>query len=255
VIKFFLKAQEKNAITAIGLGSFGPLDLNKESSSFGWIRNTPKPGWANTRIVGDIGEALGVPIIFDTDVNIAALGEATWGNGQESDPLLYLTVGTGIGGGLIIHGKPLHGLIHPEMGHMRIPHDWKRDPFPGVCTHHGDCLEGLASGPALHQRWETPTELLPPEHEAWILEAEYLATALTNLIYTISPKRIILGGGVMQRTELLVNVRSRIRELLKDYFEHKLLRDEIAEYVTLPKLGKRSGVLGAIALARKVSGS
>jgi fructokinase len=252
VIKFFLKVQEENAIAAIGLGSFGPLDLDKTSSTFGYVRNTPKSGWANTRIVGDIREALGVPMIFDTDVNIAAFGEATWGSGQDCDPLLYLTVGTGIGGGLIVDGKPFHGLIHPEMGHMRIPHDWKRDPFPGVCIRHGDCLEGLASGPALHQRWGTPGELLPSDHEAWSLEANYLATAVTNLILTISPKRIILGGGVMRHPELLGKVRGRIRELLNDYFEHKLLRDEIAEYVTSPKLGRRSGVLGAIALARSL---
>ena len=251
VIQFFLKIQEENAITAIGLGSFGPLDLDRTSPTFGYVRNTPKPGWANTRIVGEIGEALGVPIVFDTDVNVAALGEATWGNGQDCDPLLYLTVGTGIGGGLIIHETPFHGLIHPEMGHIRVPHDWNRDPFPGTCIHHGDCFEGLASGPALHQRWGTPGELLPTDHEAWILEADYLAIAVTNLIFTLSPKRIILGGGVMQRTELLVNVRCKMRELLNGYFEHKLLRDEIAEYVTSPKLGNRSGVLGAIALARK----
>jgi fructokinase len=252
VVEFFLKAQEEGTITAIGLGSFGPLDLNKASPFFGYIRNTPKPGWANTGIAGKIGEALRVPILFNTDANVAALGEATWGNGQGFDPLLYLTVGTGIGGGIIIHGKPLHGLIHPEMGHMRVPHDWKKDSFPGACAYHGDCLEGLASGPALHQRWGIPAELLPSNHEAWILEAQYIATGLTNLICTISPKRIILGGGVMQRTEVLGSVRGKIRELLNDYFEHKLFHEDIAEYVTPPKLGKRSGVLGAIALARKV---
>lgn len=251
VIDFFLKVKEESSITAIGVGSFGPLDLDRTSRSFGYITNTPKLGWANTDLVGRIGRALGLPIVFDTDANAAALGEATWGAAQGLDAVLYLTIGTGIGGGLIINGKPLHGLLHPEVGHMRVPHDWKRDPFPGTCPFHGDCLEGLASGPALLKRWGMPAQSLPSDHEAWTLEAQYIAAGLTNLVCAVSPQRIILGGGVMKLAELFDIIRGKAQELMNGYFDHKLFRDEITDYVVPPKLGNRSGVLGAMALAKR----
>jgi fructokinase len=255
VTDFFLKVNEKSSITAIGVGCFGPLDLDRTSPSFGYITNTPKPGWANTDLVGWIGRASGLPIVFDTDANAAALGEATWGAAQGLDNVLYLTVGTGIGGGVIISGKPLHGLIHPEVGHMRVPHDWLKDPFSGSCPSHSDCLEGLASGPALLKRWGVPGESLPANHEAWALEAQYVATGLTNLICAMSPQRIILGGGVMKHAELFGMIRSKIRELMNGYLYHELLQDKIAEYVIPPRLGRRSGVLGAMALAKRAFGS
>jgi len=248
VIEFFAKA--KDPISAIGIGSFGPIDLNQTSRSFGYITNTPKPDWRNTDLVGTIGRALKIPIVFDTDTNVAGLGEVKWGNAQALDYVLYVTIGTGIGGGFIIKGKPLHGLLHPEMGHMRIPHDWKQDPFPGMCTFHGDCLEGLASGPAIYKRWGAPGESIPFNHKAWALETQYIATGLVNLLCALSPQRIILGGGVMTRTELFNDIRVKMKELSNQYFDHKQLQDDIAEYVVPPKLGKRAGILGALALAK-----
>lgn len=247
VIEFFAKTTDH--ISAIGIGSFGPIDLNRSSRSFGYITNTPKPGWQKTDLIGTIGRALKVPIVFDTDTNVAALGEIKWGNATTLDHILYVTIGTGIGGGFIINGKPLHGLLHPEMGHMRIPHDWKQDPFPGACPFHGDCLEGLASGPAIHQRWGVPAESLPSNHLAWTLETQYIAAGLMNLICTLSPERIILGGGVMKRTELFKEIRIRMKELSNRYFDHIQLQDKIGEYVVPAKLGDRVGVLGALALA------
>ena len=247
VIEFFAKAADP--VSAIGIGSFGPIDLNRSSRSFGYITNTPKPGWQNTDLIGTIGRALKVPIVFDTDTSVAALGEMKWGNAEALDHILYLTIGTGIGGGFIINGKPLHGLLHPEMGHMQIPHDWKQDPFPGTCPYHGDCLEGLASGPAVHKRWGAPGESLPSDHRAWTLETQYIAAGLVNLICALSPQRIILGGGVMRRAELFEKIRIRMKELSNRYFDHIQLQDKIAEYVVPAKLGNRVGVLGALALA------
>ncbi len=248
VIEFFAKATEP--ISAIGIGSFGPIDLNQTSKSFGYITNTPKPGWKNTDIVGTISRALKIPIVFDTDTNAACLGEVKWGNAQALDHVLYVTIGTGIGGGYIIKGKPLHGLLHPEMGHMRIPHDWTQDPFSGICPFHGDCLEGLASGPAIYKRWGAPGEAIPVDHQAWALEAQYIATGLVNLLCALSPQRIILGGGVMKRAELFDEIRVKMKELSNRYFDHKQLQDDITEYVVPPKLGRQVGVLGALALAK-----
>lgn len=248
VIEFFARATEP--ISAIGIGSFGPIDLNRTSRSFGYITNTPKPGWRNTDLVGTIGCALKIPIVFDTDTNVAGLGEIKWGNAQALDHILYVTIGTGIGGGFIIKGKPLHGLLHPEMGHMRIPHDWKQDPFPGICPFHGDCLEGLASGPAIYKRWGAPGESIPNNHQAWALETQYIATGLVNLLCALSPQRIILGGGVMTRAELFDEIRVKMKELSNQYFDHKELQEDIAEYVVPPKLGKRAGILGTLAIAK-----
>lgn len=250
VIDFFARATEP--ISAIGIGSFGPIDLNQTSKSFGYITNTPKPGWKNTDIVGTISRALKIPIVFDTDTNAACLGEVKWGNAQALDHVLYVTIGTGIGGGYIIKGKPLHGLLHPEMGHMRIPHDWSRDPFAGICPFHGDCLEGLASGPAIYKRWGTPGESIPSNHPAWTLESLYIATGLVNVVCTLSPERIILGGGVMKRAELFDEIRVKMKELSNRYFDHKQLQEDIIEYVVPPMLGERVGVLGALALAKDV---
>jgi fructokinase len=247
VIEFFANATDP--ISAIGVGSFGPIELNRTSEFFGHITNTPKPGWRNTDLIGTIGRALKVPIVFDTDTNAAGLGEVKWGNARGLDYVLYVTIGTGIGGGFIIEGKPLHGLLHPEMGHMRVPHDCNEDPFPGACPFHGDCLEGLASGPAIQERWGIPGESLPSDHQAWALETQYIATGLVNLLYALSPQRIILGGGVMQRVELFDEIRLKIRKLSNRYIEHAQLQERIAEYVVPPKLGSRVGVLGALALA------
>jgi len=248
VIEFFANAKEP--VSAIGIGSFGPVELNQTSKFFGHITNTPKPGWRNTDFAGTIGRALKIPIVFDTDTNAAGLGEIEWGNAQALDYLLYVTIGTGIGGGFIIKRKPLHGLLHPEMGHMRIPHDWTQDPFSGICPFHGDCLEGLASGPAICKRWGALGEDIPPGHPAWILEAQYIAAGLVNLVCALSPQRIILGGGVMKHAELFSGIREKMKELSNRYFAHRQLQDDISEYVVPPKLGERVGVLGALALAK-----
>ena len=235
-------------LDAVGIGSFGPLDGNVASPTWGYITTTPKPGWAHTVVGPEIRRRLGVPVTFDTDVNAAALGEHRWGAAQGLDTFCYITVGTGIGGGGMARGMLLRGLVHPEVGHIRIPHDRERDPFTGVCPYHGDCWEGLASGHAIEARWGRP----PPElvdRDAWALEAHYLALGLVAVICVLSPERIVIGGGVMRAPGLLPLVQSEVTELLGGYLETPALGDEIAEYITLPRLGSRSGVLGAIALA------
>ncbi len=198
MLAFFRAASARaGTLDAVGIGSFGPVDLHAGSPTFGYITSTPKAGWANVDLRGAVREAFGVPVAFDTDVNAAALAEWRWGAAQHLDTFIYLTIGTGIGGGGLVNGRLMHGLVHPEMGHVRLPHDLTVDPFAGVCPFHGDCLEGLASGPAMNARWLQPAESLPNDHPAWALEARYLAFALVNFICTLSPQRIVIGGGVM----------------------------------------------------------
>ena len=249
VIQFFKPFVGSGQIKSLGIGSFGPLDLRPDSPTYGWITSTPKPGWQNVDLMGLLKRELDVTVALDTDVNAAALGEQHWGAGQGYDPILYLTIGTGIGGGYILGGKPLHGLLNPEMGHLRLPHDRSADPFNGVCPFHGDCLEGLASGPAITKRFGLPAEIIPDRDPFWELEAGYIGSALTTFILTLSPERIILGGGVMHRSFLFPLIRQVVREQLKDYLQHSLLTDRIDEYILPPGLGDRSGILGAIALA------
>jgi fructokinase len=243
----FFRAQ--GALGAIGIAAFGPLDLDPRSPTFGSITDTPKPGWSWTDLVGPFRRGLGVPVALETDVNGAALGEHRWGAGRGAATLVYVTVGTGIGGGSLIDGRPMHGLGHPEMGHMRVPHDRGADPFAGLCPFHGDCLEGLASGPALAARWSAPAESLPPDHPAWPLEARYLALGLVNVIAVLSPERIVIGGGVMRGPRLLPRLRAEVTALLAGYAPSATIGD-IDRYIVLPALGARSGVLGALALAR-----
>jgi fructokinase len=228
---------------ALGVASFGPIDLDPHSPTYGFITSTPKPGWSNVDICGILRHALGVPVVFDTDVNAAALAESQWGAAQGLDNLLYITVGTGIGGGALVNGAPLHGLTHPEMGHIFVPHDLQADPFPGACPYHSDCLEGLASGFAMERRWGVRPESLPVDHPAWALEARYLALGLANLVCTLSPQRVIMGGGVMHRLELLPMIRRQVRDLLRGYVR-------VPEIVP-PLLGDDAGVLGALALAAR----
>jgi fructokinase len=250
VVEFFTRKLEP--VAAVGIGSFGPLDLNPASPTYGHIISTPKPSWQNVNIVARIQDALGVPVGFDTDVNAAALGEQRWGAAQGLDTFVYLTVGTGIGGGAMVSGELLHGLMHPEMGHVRVPHDRELDPFEGICPFHQDCLEGLASGPAIVARWGQRGHELSAEHPAWELEAQYLAYGLVSLICVLSPERIILGGGVMTRTHLFPKVRAKTLELLNGYLQIPAILEQIDTYIVPPKLGDRAGVLGAIALAQKV---
>ena len=247
-IEFFREAA-RSPIAAIGIASFGPVDLRPDSPSWGHITTTPKAGWGNTDLAGPIGEALGVPVAFDTDVNAAALAEHRWGAARDVNDCVYLTVGTGIGGGAICGGRLIHGLLHPEMGHMRIPHDPATDPFPGNCPFHGDCLEGLASGPAIQARWGCRADELPREHRAWELEARYLALAVSNLACTISPARVILGGGVMAQRHLFDLIHQHTLALLNGYLESERITAQIDRYVVPPGLGNRAGVLGALALS------
>jgi fructokinase len=228
------------------------VDLNPDSQTHGYITTTPKPGWTNVDLLGGIERGLNIPATLDTDVNAAAFGEQYWTPENRSlDPFLYMTVGTGIGVGVIINGAPLHGLIHTEAGHFTLPHNWKRDPFPGVCPYHGDCLEGLASGLSMHKRWEQQPETLPDLHPGWDLEAEYIALALVNLIYAYSPRRIVLGGGVSQHPGLHQAARLKVQQLINGYVHSDMVLDRINEYILPPTLGNRSGVLGAIAMAIK----
>jgi len=233
---------------AIGIGSFGPVDVDPRSPTWGSVTTTPKRGWQRTSVAPVIRDQLGVPVAFETDVAAAALGEQTWGAGREQPSLCYLTVGTGIGAGLLIGGRPLHGLVHPEVGHLRLPHDRERDPFPGACPVHGDCWEGLASGDAIAQRWNAWPPDLPDDHPAWALEAEYIALGILSIVCVASPHRVIAGGGVMERATLLPMVRERLRELIGGYLDAPVLHD-LDRYLVAPALGDEAGVLGAIALA------
>ncbi len=246
----FLRENAGAGLTAVGIGSFGPLDLRKDSPTYGRVTSTPKLAWEGVDLVGAVADALGVPVALDTDVNASALAEHLWGAAMGVDDMVYVTVGTGIGGGAMAGGKLVHGLVHPEMGHMRVPHDRGADDFDGACHYHGDCLEGLASGPAIERRWGRRPELLPDDHPAWELEAGYLAAGVVNLTCTLSPRRVVMGGGVMERPSLLPRIRAGVRELLGGYVRAPEVSDAIDEYIVTPALGARSGVLGAIALAQ-----
>jgi fructokinase len=247
----FFRAQQQTVgpLKGLGIGSFGPVDPDCNSPTFGFITNTPKPGWSQVDFAGTMSRELNLPVAFDTDVNAAALGERRWGAAVGLNDFVYLTIGTGIGGGGMVGGRLLHGLVHPEMGHIRLPRNSQADPYPGHCPFHGDCLEGLASGPAIEDRWQQPPKKLPPEHAAWKLEAHYLALALVNFICTLSPRKIILGGGVMEQRQLFPLVRTEVQTLLNGYVQHPAIRAEIDTYIVPPGLGSEAGVLGSLALA------
>jgi fructokinase len=248
-VTFFQEQEGVNGrIAAIGIAAFGPLDPNPYSPTFGHITTTPKPGWANADVVGAIQNALNVPVGFDTDVNGAALGEHRWGAAQDVDTFIYLTIGTGIGGGVMVNGQLLHGLIHPELGHISLPHDWAQDPYKGRCPYHGDCLEGMAAGPAIGERWGQPAFELPADHPAWELEAHYLALALRSFICTLSPQRIVMGGGVMEQPQLFPLLRQKTREYLNGYVQSSVILEQTDSYIVPPGLGNQAGVLGAMAL-------
>ncbi len=254
-IQFFEPYVSNRQINSIGIGSFGPLDLNPKSATYGFITATPKPHWSNVDVRGTLQRKLNVTIGFDLDVNVAALGEYIWGASRGYDPSLYLTIGTGIGGGYLVNGKSLVGLLNLEMGHLRIPHNRELDPFLGSCPFHDDCFEGLASGPAIEKRLGVPGAIVPESDAFWDLEAEYIASALMNYILTLSPKKIILGGGVMQREFLFPKIRRRVLELLNGYVSSKSVLENIDQYIVPPGLGNQSGSLGAIALAMQLEDS
>jgi len=244
-VEFFAAVPD---LEALGVGLFGPVEVSPDSPRWGTITTTPKPGWRDVDVVGPLAEALGVPIALDTDVNAAAIGEWRHGAARGLDTFVYVTVGTGIGGGVFAGGRPVHGLLHPEIGHMLIPHDRARDPFEGCCPYHGDCLEGLASGPAMRARWGRPAEEID-DPAAWELEAEHLAHGLANVVLVLAAERIVLGGGVGRAPGLIERVRARLPEALAGYVDVPRLKD-IDTYLVPPSLNERSGVIGALTLAR-----
>lgn len=249
-LEFFYQQQALSGKPeALGIACFGPLDPKPASATYGQILATPKAGWAFTDLVRPFEQALGIPVGFDTDVNGAVLAESYWGAGLGLKNLVYYTIGTGIGAGALVNGQLLHGLSHPEMGHIRLPHDFDQDRFEGVCPFHGDCFEGLATGPALEQRWGNPAGALAVEHPAWELEAHYISLALQTVICTLSPERIILGGGVMAQTQLFPLIREKVLACLNGYVQADEILEGIADYIVPPGLGTFSGILGAKALA------
>ena len=238
---------KKWEMEALGIGCFGPIDLNKKSRTYGYITSTPKPGWKNTDIVGTFQEALGVPIGFDTDVNGAILGEVTWGAAKGADSAIYITIGTGVGVGVYVNGGLLHGLVHPEAGHMILAKH-PGDTYEGKCPYHRTCLEGLAAGPAIEARWGRKGVELTDNAEVWELEAFYIAQAVANYILTYSPQKIILWGGVMHQEGLFPMVREKVKAMLSGYISHEMILDKMDEYIVKPALGEDPGILGAIKL-------
>jgi fructokinase len=242
VIAFF----KKYDVEAIGIGSFGPIDVNVESPTYGYITSTPKPGWKDYPFVQAMKEAFGVPIGFNTDVNAAALGEASFGAAKGLDSCLYITVGTGIGAGAIVQGQLLQGWSHPEMGHILLRRH-PNDGFEGKCPFHGDCLEGLAAGPAIEARWGEKGVNLVDRLEVWDLEGYYLAQALMQYILILSPKKIILGGGVSHQEAVFAAIYKYLPELLNDYVS----LPELSDYIVRPGLGDDAGITGALMLAER----
>ena len=242
---------EEKEIVSLGIGTFGPVDLKKESPTYGWITKTPKPGWSDMPLLPSMRDALGVPVLIDTDVNAAALAEWKLGAAKGLDSCMYVTIGTGIGAGLVIGGSLVHGLVHPELGHMLLRQEPKDQTPVGFCPYHQGCLEGLASGPAIEKRWGRKGYELPPDHAAWELEAAYLAQMCMNAICAFSPEKIILGGGVMQQKHLFPMIREKTRKLLNGYIRADEILENIDSYIVEPELGTKSGAIGALLLARQ----
>ncbi|MEN8796860.1 MAG: ROK family protein [Akkermansiaceae bacterium] len=245
LVSFFQKHAQAEALA---VGTFGPADINPASATYGFITDTPKSGWQNTNLLGPLHDALGVPAIFDTDVNAALFGEAKWGAAKGVDHAAYFTIGTGIGGAVMIDGQLIHGMGHTEMGHMRVRrHD--DDSYEGGCPFHQDCLEGLASGPALEKRWGISAKDLPVDHPAWEIEADYLAQACLNVLTIAPPQKIILGGGVMHQKHLFPLVNERLKKHLHHYLK---IPDD---FIVPPALGDDAGLLGCVSLGHQLLNS
>jgi|TARA_R100000093_G_scaffold66169_1_gene37246 fructokinase len=254
-IQFFEQAQARHgAIASLGVACFGPVDLSLDSPTYGFITDTPKAHWSNTDVVGTLSKALGVPVAFDTDVNGSALGEGSLGAAQGLDDYVYVTIGTGVGAGIVANGQPVKGAMHPEVGHMLLPHDREVDPFPGACPFHGDCVEGLASGPAIEKRWKQKADTLPQDHEAWDIQADYLAALCWNLTVTYSPQRIILGGGVMKQDHLFPRIHQRFQGHINGYPCGGAAKNP-QDYIVAPELGGHAGEVGALLMAQAIAPS
>ncbi|MBQ7954940.1 MAG: ROK family protein [Lachnospiraceae bacterium] len=243
MIAYFREKQ----IDALGIGCFGPIDPDPKSETYGYITSTPKLAWQNFNIVEAFKEALGCPVGFDTDVNASALGEATFGITKGLDCSMYLTVGTGIGAGIYINGELLHGMMHPEAGHILLQRH-PQDSYGGKCPFHGNCFEGLAAGPAIEERWGKKAVQLADRPEVWEMEAFYIAQALVNYTMIFSPMRIVLGGGVMHQSQLFALIREKYKELMAGYIRTKELED-LDSYIVPYSLGDNQGIMGCLQLA------
>lgn len=247
VLGYFEAAQRRHArIAALGIGAFGPLDLRPGSPTFGFITSTPKQGWRNTDLVGPLKRGLRCPVFIDTDVNAAALGECRWGGGQGLESLAYVTVGTGIGVGVIHHGRAIHGLMHPELGHIFVRRHPEDGSFGGICPFHGDCLEGVASGPAILARTGHALQDAPPSDPIWEIEADYLGQLCAHIVLSHSTQRILIGGGVMQ-ARLHADIHARMLHWLRGYVGAAELL--APQYIAAPLLGDAAGIRGALSLA------
>lgn len=247
MIEYFKKAQ----VDALGIGCFGPIDPDRNSDTYGYITSTPKLAWRDYNIVGAFKEALACPVGFDTDVNGSVLGEVTFGQAKGKNCVVYVTIGTGVGAGVFIEGKLLHGMLHPEAGHVLIQ---KRsdDQYRGKCPYHKNCLEGLAAGPAIEERWGQKAAALKEREEVWDLEGYYIAQALSGYILTLSPEMIILGGGVMHQEQLFPIIRKYVKEILNGYIKTKEL-EHMEKYIVPASLKDDQGIMGCLELARRAA--
>lgn len=238
-------------IDALGVGSFGPLDPNPASPTYGYITSTPKLKWRNYPLLPELLGGRNIPAAIDTDVNAAVIAEMELGAAKGCENAVYMTIGTGIGGGVAVHGKTVHGLLHPEAGHIPLrPHP--EDPNPrGVCPYHESCLEGLAAGPAIGARVNGDAGLLPDDHPTFRIEAWYLAQMCMNLTLTLSPEKIILGGGVMNRACLFPMVRQMTLDLLGGYVQVDKILNHMDEYIVPPQLYPLSGLVGSFLLGKR----
>ncbi|MFD0716642.1 ROK family protein [Paenibacillus sp. GCM10027626] len=243
VINYFRDKQ----VEAIGIGSFGPIDLDRSSATYGHVTTTPKPGWTGYPFLGTLKEAFDVPFGWDTDVNAAAFGEATWGAARGLDSCVYYTIGTGVGVGVYAEGKMVHGLVHPEGGHI-LTRRHPEDEYAGTCPYHGDCLEGMAAGPSLEKRWGIKGSELGVDHPAWKIEAFYIGQAVAGTILLLSPKKVILGGGVMHQEQLFPLIREEVKRNLNGYVSAAAILEDIDSYIVPPGLGDNAGLCGSLAL-------
>jgi len=243
VITYFRDKQ----VEAIGIGTFGPINIDPSSPQYGYVTTTPKPGWSGYNFLGTLKQEFDVPYGWDTDVNAAALGEAVWGAAKGLDSCVYYTIGTGVGLGIYTEGKLVHGLVHPEGGHI-MTRRHPDDHYEGFCPYHGDCLEGIAAGPAIERRWKMKGSELSIDHPAWAMEAYYIAQAVAGTILMLSPKKVILGGGVMQQQHLFPLIRTEVQKQLNGYVNAEAILNQIDEYIVPPGLGDNAGLCGSLAL-------
>lgn len=248
IVEYFKEKIEEKGIVALGVGAFGPVDVVSGSPTYGYILNTSKLAWKNYNLAGILEKELGIPVGLDTDVNGSCLGEMTYGCAKGLDTVVYITIGTGIGAGIAVGGKLLHGMLHPEAGHMLIAKN-SHDPGKSVCPYHDSCFEGLASGPSIEARWGKKAVELVDKSIVWELESEYIAKGLVNMILTLSPQKIILGGGVMHQEQLFPMIRSKVITMLNEYYTTKEL-ENMDSYIVPASLQDDQGVMGAIRLAQ-----